>query len=56
MTRDYYNWIETSVEEALAMGFSIKSVAKRYNLDEDKLRGYLNKKRAIRDQYEKNNK
>ena len=56
MTRDYYNWIETSVEEALSMGFSIKTVAKRYGLDEAKLRAYLEKKRAIREQYEKNNK
>ena len=56
MTRDFYNWIETSVEEALAMGFSIKTIAKHYKLDEEKLKAYLENKRAIRDQYEKNNK
>ena len=52
MTRDFYNWIETSVEEMLSMGFSIKTIAKRYNINEDKLRSYLNKKRAIRDQHQ----
>ena len=52
MTRDYYNWIETSVEEMLSMGFSIKTIAKHYNISEDKLREYLNKKRAIRDHHE----
>lgn len=56
MTRDYYNWIETSVEEALSMGFSIRAIAKHYKLDEDKLKAYLEKKRAIRAQYEKNNR
>ena len=54
MTHDYYDYLSKSVniEEWINMGISIKTIAKHYKLDEDKLRAYLENKRAIRDQHQ----
>ena len=52
MTHDYFDYISTSVEEMISMGFSIKTIAKRYNLDEKKLKLFLENKKAIRDHHE----
>ena len=54
MTHDYYDYLSESVniEEWINMGISIKTIAKHYKLDEDKLRAYLENKRAIRDQHQ----
>ena len=52
MTHDYYDYISDNIEEWINMGFSIRAIAKHYKLDEDKLKAYLEKKRAIRDQHQ----
>ena len=52
MTHDYYDYISDNIEECINMGFSIKTIAKHYKLDEDKLKAYLENKRAIRDRHQ----
>ena len=47
MTHDYYDYISANIEEWINMGFSIKTIAKHYKLDEEKAKSILRKQKEL---------